>query len=100
MQEITAKDREYMARALALAARGLYTTTPNPRAGSVVVKDGVGIGEGFHVRAGLPHAEVNALADPRERGVDPRGARSDVTLRPCNRHVRTPPCCESWWSGA
>src|SRR5260221_2148860 len=95
MQEFTAKDREYMARALALAARGLYTTTPNPRVGSVVVKDGVVIGEGFHVRAGLPHAEVNALADARVRGVDPRGATMYARWEPCTRHGRTPPCVDA-----
>ena len=95
MQEFTAIDREYMARALALAARGLYTTTPNPRVGSVVVKDGAVIGEGFHVRPGLPHAEVNALADARVRGADPRGATMYVTLEPCNRHGRTPPCVDA-----
>ena len=73
-----------MARALALAERGLYTTTPNPRVGCVIVKDGAVIGEGWHERAGAPHAEVNALADARARGLDPRGATLYVTLEPCN----------------
>ncbi len=85
-------DREYMARALALAERGLYTTTPNPRVGCVIVKDGAVIGEGWHERAGAPHAEVNALADAHRRGVDPRGATLYVTLEPCNHTGRTPPC--------
>ena len=93
--EFTSPDREHMARALALAARGLYTTSPNPRVGSVVVKDGVVIGEGFHVRPGEPHAEVNALADTRARGHDARGATLYVTLEPCNRHGRTPPCVDA-----
>ena len=95
MTGFTAKDREHMARALALAARGRYTTSPNPRVGSVVVKDGVVIGEGFHVRPGEPHAEVNALADTRARGHDARGATLYVTLEPCNRHGRTPPCVDA-----
>ena len=63
MSAFTAADRAFMARALALAERGLYTTTPNPRVGCVIVKDGEVVGEGWHQRAGLPHAEVNALAD-------------------------------------
>ena len=93
--EFTSLDRELMARALALAGQGLYTTTPNPRVGSVIARDGAVIGEGFHVRAGEPHAEVNALADARARGNDPRGATLYVTLEPCNRHGRTPPCADA-----
>jgi diaminohydroxyphosphoribosylaminopyrimidine deaminase/5-amino-6-(5-phosphoribosylamino)uracil reductase len=95
MTGFTPADREYMAHALALAARGLYTSSPNPRVGSVVVKDGVVIGEGFHVRPGEPHAEVNALADARARGHDTRGATLYVSLEPCNRHGRTPPCVDA-----
>ena len=67
-------DRAFMARALALAERGLYTTTPNPRVGCVIVRDGRIVGEGWHQRAGGPHAEVAALADTLARGVDARGA--------------------------
>ena len=67
---ITADDHHWMARALRLAARGLYTTDPNPRVGSVVVRDGVLVGEGWHERAGLPHAEINALAAAGERARD------------------------------
>jgi len=85
-------DRAHMARALVLAERGLFTTTPNPRVGCVIVKDGAVIGEGWHERAGAPHAEVNALADARGRGLDPRGATLYVTLEPCNHAGRTPPC--------
>jgi diaminohydroxyphosphoribosylaminopyrimidine deaminase/5-amino-6-(5-phosphoribosylamino)uracil reductase len=95
MAEFTHTDREHMARSLALAERGLYSTMPNPRVGSVIVKDGVVIGEGFHVRAGEPHAEVNALADARARGGDARGATMYVTLEPCNHHGRTPPCVDA-----
>lgn len=88
-------DRALMTRALELAARGLYTTTPNPRVGCVVARDGVVLGEGFHERAGAPHAEVNALADAVRRGHDPRGATLVVTLEPCNRQGRTPPCVDA-----
>ncbi len=95
MTDIAATDRLHMARALALAAEGMYSTTPNPRVGSVIVKDGVVIGEGFHLRPGQPHAEVNALADARARGKDPRGATLYVTLEPCNSHGRTPPCVDA-----
>ena len=84
-----------MARALALAGRGLYSTTPNPRVGCVIVKDGAVVGEGFHVRAGEPHAEVNALADAQARGGNAHGATMYVTLEPCNRHGRTPPCVDA-----
>ncbi|HSC22608.1 MAG TPA: riboflavin biosynthesis protein RibD, partial [Casimicrobiaceae bacterium] len=69
-----------MARALALAERGLFTTTPNPRVGCVIVNDGDVVGEGFHERAGGPHAEVAALADAQARGRDVRGATAYVTL--------------------
>ena len=91
----TEDDRRHMARALALAERGLYTTTPNPRVGCVIVRDGCVLGEGFHERAGLAHAEVAALADARTRGHDVGGATLYVTLEPCNRHGRTPPCVDA-----
>lgn len=80
-----------MARALKLAAQGLYTTWPNPRVGCVLVKDGLVVGEGFHVYAGEGHAEVNAL---REAGVAARGATAYVTLEPCSHHGKTPPCAQ------
>ncbi|OFZ99583.1 MAG: riboflavin biosynthesis protein RibD [Betaproteobacteria bacterium RIFCSPLOWO2_02_FULL_62_17] len=85
-------DREFMARALALAARGLYSTSPNPRVGCVVVRDGEVVGEGWHEAAGRPHAEVNAL---QQAGARARGATAYVTLEPCNHHGRTPPCAEA-----
>src|SRR3954452_24080796 len=95
MTAFTAIDRAFMTRALALAERGLFTTTPNPRVGCVVVKDGAVIGEGWHQYAGGPHAEKNALADAAARGDDPRNATLYVTLEPCNHVGRTPPCSEA-----
>ena len=86
---ITAADTDYMARALQLAQRGLYTTTPNPRVGCVIVRDGAVVGEGWHARAGGPHAEVNAL---EAAGARARGAVAYVSLEPCHHHGRTPPC--------
>jgi len=78
-----------MRRALALAARGLGETNPNPAVGCVVVKAGRVVGEGFHARAGGPHAEVEALAQAGPRA---RGSTVYVTLEPCAHHGRTPPC--------
>ncbi|MGO9426452.1 MAG: bifunctional diaminohydroxyphosphoribosylaminopyrimidine deaminase/5-amino-6-(5-phosphoribosylamino)uracil reductase RibD [Steroidobacteraceae bacterium] len=89
---ISAEDRVHMARALALAARGLYTTDPNPRVGCVLVRDGVTLGEGWHERAGEAHAEVAALR-AASAGVD--GATAYVTLEPCSHTGRTPPCADA-----
>lgn len=91
----TDDDRRHMARALALAERGLYTTTPNPRVGCVIVKDGEVVGEGWHMHAGEAHAEVAALADACARGRDTRGATLYVTLEPCAREGRTPACVDA-----
>ncbi|PPK43043.1 diaminohydroxyphosphoribosylaminopyrimidine deaminase [Trinickia symbiotica] len=85
-------DFSHMKRALALARRSLFTTTPNPRVGCVLVKDGVTIGEGFTQPAGQDHAEVQALKDARRRGHDPRDATAYVSLEPCSHFGRTPPC--------
>ncbi len=87
-----ADDAQHMARAIELARRGLYTTHPNPRVGCVIVSDGVVVGEGWHLRAGEPHAEVHAL---RAAGEKARGATAYVTLEPCCHHGRTPPCSEA-----
>jgi diaminohydroxyphosphoribosylaminopyrimidine deaminase/5-amino-6-(5-phosphoribosylamino)uracil reductase len=84
-------DHRHMARALQLARLGRYTTDPNPRVGCVLVREGRVVGEGFHRRAGEPHAERMAIADAGERA---RGATAYVTLEPCCHHGRTPPCTE------
>jgi diaminohydroxyphosphoribosylaminopyrimidine deaminase/5-amino-6-(5-phosphoribosylamino)uracil reductase len=85
-------DRAMMARALALAGRGLHTTTPNPRVGCVIARGEQVVGEGWHARAGLAHAEANALA---AAGASARGATVYLTLEPCNHQGRTPPCAEA-----
>ena len=83
------RDAQFMARALQLARRGLFTTDPNPRVGCVIVKDGLVVGTGWHERAGEPHAEIHALKTAGERA---RGATAYVTLEPCCHQGRTPPC--------
>ncbi|MHB8914957.1 MAG: bifunctional diaminohydroxyphosphoribosylaminopyrimidine deaminase/5-amino-6-(5-phosphoribosylamino)uracil reductase RibD [Thiobacillus sp.] len=88
----SADDHRYMARALQLAARGLYTTTPNPRVGCVIVKNHQIVGEGWHQRAGTAHAETHALQMAAEAA---RGATIYITLEPCSHHGRTPPCVEA-----
>jgi diaminohydroxyphosphoribosylaminopyrimidine deaminase/5-amino-6-(5-phosphoribosylamino)uracil reductase len=85
-------DSALMARALALAERGLYTTTPNPRVGCVIAQGNRIVGEGWHERAGAPHAEAAALA---AAGAAAQGATAYVTLEPCHHHGRTPPCAEA-----
>jgi diaminohydroxyphosphoribosylaminopyrimidine deaminase/5-amino-6-(5-phosphoribosylamino)uracil reductase len=86
------QDLAHMTRALELAARGLYTTDPNPRVGCVIVREGRVIGEGWHARAGEAHAEVLAL---RAAGAQARGACVYVTLEPCSHTGRTPPCADA-----
>ncbi len=81
-----------MTLALRLAEQGLYTTQPNPRVGCVIVKNHQIIGQGAHLKAGEPHAEVFAL---REAGANSVGADAYVTLEPCNHHGRTPPCVDA-----
>ena len=81
-----------MAQALRLAALGLHGASPNPRVGCVIVRDGQVVGEGWHQRAGLPHAEVHALA---AAGALARGATAYITLEPCAHHGRTPPCVDA-----
>ena len=81
-----------MGEALSLAEKGLWTTSPNPRVGCVIVKHGEVIGRGWHEKAGEAHAELNAL---REAGARAAGATVYVTLEPCNHHGRTPPCADA-----
>jgi diaminohydroxyphosphoribosylaminopyrimidine deaminase/5-amino-6-(5-phosphoribosylamino)uracil reductase len=88
----SAADHDHMAQALRLAEKGLYTTTPNPRVGCVIVRDGKVVGSGWHERAGEPHAEIHALA---QAGGSAQGATVYVTLEPCSHHGRTPPCAEA-----
>ena len=88
----SAVDHGMMGRALQLAERGLWTTSPNPRVGCVIVRAGEIVGEGWHEKAGEPHAEVHAL---RAAGDKARGATAYVTLEPCSHTGRTPPCAEA-----
>lgn len=92
MSEFSAADYTHMAEALRLAARGQYSVHPNPQVGCVIVRDGVVVGRGGHLRAGEAHAEVYALA---EAGDLARGATAYVTLEPCAHHGRTPPCADA-----
>jgi len=85
-------DERFMRRALELARLAEGRTSPNPMVGAVVVKDGVIVGEGYHRRAGSPHAEINALEAAGQRA---RGADLYVTLEPCNHFGRTPPCTDA-----
>jgi diaminohydroxyphosphoribosylaminopyrimidine deaminase/5-amino-6-(5-phosphoribosylamino)uracil reductase len=86
------QDVSHMRQALALAERGLFTTTPNPRVGCVIVREHQVVGQGWHVRAGEPHAEVHALA---EAGEQARGATAYITLEPCSHSGRTGPCSQA-----
>lgn len=92
MTNFSTADVEFMARAIKLARRGMYTTHPNPRVGCVLVVDGSIVGEGWHQRAGEPHAEILAL---NEAGEKSKGATAYVTLEPCCHQGRTPPCTDA-----
>jgi diaminohydroxyphosphoribosylaminopyrimidine deaminase/5-amino-6-(5-phosphoribosylamino)uracil reductase len=92
MSAFSDSDCAYMARALQLAARGLYSAHPNPMVGCVIVRNEVIVGEGWHEVAGEPHAEINALA---AAGEDAKDATVYVTLEPCDHHGKTPPCVEA-----
>ena len=85
-------DHTFMARAIQLAAKGLYTTQPNPRVGCVIVLNGEIVGEGFHQQAGGPHAEVHAL---KQAGSKAKNATAYVSLEPCSHQGKTPPCADA-----
>ena len=93
----TASDYQHMSRALQIAQRGLYSTDPNPRVGCVIVKDNSVLAEGWHLKAGHPHAEIEALKNASENNTfaDVSGATCYVSLEPCAHHGRTPPCTEA-----
>lgn len=93
MSNYSVADQRFMTRAMQLAREGTYTTTPNPRVGCVLVDAANNIvGEGYHVRAGEGHAEVNAIANA---GAAARGTTAYVTLEPCSHTGKTGPCCEA-----
>ena len=93
----TSSDYQHMSRALQIARRGLYSTDPNPRVGCVIVKDNTVLAEGWHQKAGYPHAEIEALKNASENNTstDVSGATCYVSLEPCAHHGRTSPCTES-----
>ena len=91
-QNHLSQDQYWMQRAIELARLGQYSTKPNPNVGCVLVKNDQLIGEGFHPKAGQPHAEVFAL---RQAGEHAKGATAYVTLEPCAHYGRTPPCAEA-----
>ncbi|QWE26970.1 bifunctional diaminohydroxyphosphoribosylaminopyrimidine deaminase/5-amino-6-(5-phosphoribosylamino)uracil reductase RibD [Polynucleobacter sp. AP-Ainpum-60-G11] len=91
----TAVDHQFMSQALVEAQNALYLSNPNPRVGCIIVKDGEVIGRGHTQRVGGPHAEVQALADVKSKGLDPARSTVYVTLEPCNHTGRTPPCVDA-----
>ncbi len=98
MTQFSKTDHQMMARAIQLAKRGVYTTAPNPNVGCVISdSQGVILGEGWHKKAGMPHAEVHALEQARSssKGAIAKGATAYVTLEPCNHYARTPPCADA-----
>ncbi len=97
IHSFTAQDALYMAQAIRLAERGQLTVRPNPAVGCVIVKANQVVGEGWHIRAGTPHAEVHALRMAAEQA---QGATAYVTLEPCSHHGRTPPCCDALTAAA
>jgi len=88
-------DDALMLRAVALARRGRGATAPNPCVGALLAQGGEVLARGWHTACGAPHAEVECLADARNKGVDPASCDLYVTLEPCNHHGRTPPCTEA-----
>lgn len=92
MTQFSIADVEFMAQALRLARKGLYTTHPNPRVGCVLVQNAEIVGEGWHERAGGPHAEINAIDEAGEKA---RGATAYISLEPCCHQGLTPPCTDA-----
>ena len=92
MKVFSENDRLFMKRALKLAARGKFTTSPNPAVGCVIVRNGMIIGEGYHHKAGEPHAEIMAM---RSAGSSVAGATCYVTLEPCSHYDKNPPCAKA-----
>ena len=90
-----AVDHQFMSQALAEAQKSLYLSNPNPRVGCVIVRDGQVIGRGHTQKVGGPHAEVQALADVKAKGLNAQGATVYVTLEPCSHTGRTPPCVDA-----
>ncbi|BDX20954.1 riboflavin biosynthesis protein RibD [Polynucleobacter sp. TUM22923] len=91
----TVVDHQFMSQALAQAQKALYLSTPNPRVGCVITKDGQVIGSGYTQKAGGNHAEIEALADAKANGFDVSGSTIYVTLEPCSHEGRTPPCSDA-----
>ena len=91
--EITAEDKKYISRCLQLARNGIGSTSPNPMVGAVIVCDGKIIGEGYHIRCGEPHAEVNAVRSVRDESLLKRSTIY-VSLEPCSHYGKTPPCAD------
>jgi len=90
--QATISDNFFMSKAIQLAAKGLYTTQPNPRVGCVIVLDNKVVGEGYHQKAGEPHAEIHAL---KQAGKNAKGATAYVSLEPCSHQGKTPPCADA-----
>ncbi|MGC8828910.1 MAG: bifunctional diaminohydroxyphosphoribosylaminopyrimidine deaminase/5-amino-6-(5-phosphoribosylamino)uracil reductase RibD [Verrucomicrobiia bacterium] len=88
-------DEELMRLAIRLAKRAEGMTSPNPIVGAVLYKNGIIIGKGYHKRAGLPHAEIEAINNARKNGFSPEGSTLYVTLEPCSTYGRTPPCVDA-----
>ncbi|MCF6764462.1 bifunctional diaminohydroxyphosphoribosylaminopyrimidine deaminase/5-amino-6-(5-phosphoribosylamino)uracil reductase RibD [Thiotrichales bacterium 19S3-7] len=95
LERISAFDQWMMQKAIALAEKGIYTVRINPAVGCILVKDQRIIGQGYHQKAGMPHAEINALADCKRSALDPKGATAYVTLEPCSHYGKTPPCVDA-----
>lgn len=93
--DILSDDSKWMAYAIELARKGIYSTPPNPAVGCVIVRDNQLIAEGWHEKAGQPHAERVALAQAANKGMSVEGATVYVTLEPCSHHGKTPPCADA-----